>query len=288
MHHILINPTAGHGRAARVGEQVIETIRRQNMLHGISRTEAEGHAALLARKAAEEGAGTVIVVGGDGTVREATQGLQGTDAALGVIPAGTGNDAAKMLGLPQKPMDALRFIIDHPARPVDAGSVNGSLFFNVCGIGFDVCVLDYANRAKKFARGMLPYLWGVIRTIFTFKPVEATYSIDGAPPETCSTLIIAVANGRYFGGGLAIAPDSYPDDGLLDVVFVDTMPRRRMPFQVPKLVVGRVREIPGFSSRRCRKIEIAAPGLRMQIDGELLSTERAVIEIRERALLAHW
>lgn len=288
MLHVIINPVAGNGRANAIGAQVAETLEREGRLHGISRTEAIGHATELTKRAIRDGARTVVAVGGDGTVREVVLGLIGTDAALGIIPAGTGNDSSKMLGLPKKPSEALQHILANPAKGVDAGFVGDSLFFNVSGIGFDACVLDYANKAKKYVRGMLPYLWGVIRAIFTFYPADLTYRIDGAAPERRKLLIMAIANGNCFGGGLVIAPDAYPDDGLFDLVLVDSMPRHRLALSLPKLVSGRVKEIQGVRICRCKRVQVSGQNMRVNVDGELVSMAEAAFELKERALMAHW
>lgn len=288
MLHIIINPTAGNGRAARIGKSAAEALAAQNMLHGVSYTNHPGHATMLTKQAAQSGASTVIAVGGDGTVREVLLGLSGTDTALGIVPAGTGNDGARMLSLPKKPMDALSFILHTPARRVDVGTVNDSFFFNVCGTGFDVHVLDYAQKAKRYVRGMLPYLWGVLRTIFTFNPVDAVFEVDGEPPQRRKVLIVAIANGKCFGGGITIAPDSHPDDGLLDLVLVDAMPRRKIVFQLPRLVSGRVQQIPGYQMIRCKDVRIESDSMRVNVDGELLSLPQAQFTIRPGHLLAHW
>lgn len=288
MLYILINRVAGNGRAARIGEQIAGAARELGFPHAILFTEYAGHATELAREAARSGVETVVAVGGDGTVQEVVLGLYGTETALGIIPAGTGNDASKMLGLPKKPMDALKFILENPARGVDAGMVNDSIFFNVGGVGFDVCTLEYANKAKKYVRGMLPYLWGVLCSICAFRPFEIIYEVDGESEVTRTPLIAAVANGPFFGGGITIAPNAFPDDGLFDLVFVDAMPRYKLPFQLPKLVSGRVMEIPGVEVRRCKRVVLSAPGMRVNMDGEIKAMERAEFQIQPRALKAHW
>ncbi len=288
MHHVLINPTAGNGRAVPIGEMVSLRLTELSIPHKTILTERVGHATELARAAASDGVGTVISVGGDGTVSEIVQGLAHTGTALAIIPAGTGNDMSKTLGIPKQPLEALEFALSHPPRKTDAGRLNDFIFINVCGTGFDVQVLEYAEIAKKYVRGMLPYLWGVIRTIFTFHPVMATFSADGEAPVTGPLLILAVANGRCFGGGIEIAPDAVPDDGLFDLVTVDEMPRRIMPFQLPKLVGGRVMQIPGVSYRRCKTVTVTAPNMRVNIDGGIHPVERAEFSMLPGAMLVHW
>ena len=119
------------------------------------RTERPGHATELSRRAAENGAETILSIGGDGTALEVAKGLIGSESALGIIPAGTGNDFVKTLGIPRDPAAALDYILCHRARLTDAGEVSGQLFLNEVGTGFDVSVLDYAARAKRYVRGIL-------------------------------------------------------------------------------------------------------------------------------------
>ncbi len=288
MLHLVINPIAGNGRAARVGNELAESMEEQGIPHTVSRTEHAGHAVELARLAAVAGADTVIAIGGDGTVSEVARGLLGTGAALAVIPAGTGNDMARLFGIPKKPDDALRFLLDRPARPLDMGRINETPFLNVCGTGFDVCVLDYALTAKRYVRGLLPYLWGVIRTIFSYRPVAPTIEVDGEAPFRRPVLLLAIANGRYIGGGMDVAPDAVPDDGQFDLITVDAMPNWRMPAQLGKLLTGRILDIPGAQHRRCRRVTMSAPGMRVNMDGEIVPMERATLEILPGALMARW
>jgi len=288
MLHLVINPTAGGGRAKKVGAQIISCLQEAGREHSVSYTEGVGHATELAKNAVENGATTVIAVGGDGTVCETARGLLDTKTALGVIPAGTGNDIARTLGAPKRPREALEFIFSRPPRPMDAGGVNDTAFINVCGTGFDVCVLDYTLTAKRYVRGMLPYLWGVIRTILTFQSVEATFRVDGGEPETRRILILSVANGRYFGGGIRIASEAQPNDGYFEFIIVDHLSMWLMPFHLPKLVLGKVDRIPGYSRRKCKSVTIQAKNMRINLDGEIVPVESASFSVLPNALLAHY
>ncbi len=288
MIHLIINPTAGNGYAFRVGAQLVEFLQGRKIAHTASVTKRPGEATALAREAARNGAATVVAVGGDGTVTEVMRGICGTRAALGIVPAGTGNDFSKSLGIPKKPSEAMEFILSHPPRPVDVGQVNDRLFLNVCGTGFDVCVLDAMQRAKKYMRGMLPYLWGVVRTILTYRPAMITFEIDGGEPFVKPLLLLGVANGRYIGGGMCVAPDAQPDDGRFDLIMVDAMPNWKMPRYLLKLVSGRIREIPGVSFLRCQRVTMRAQGMRFNMDGEIDPLDEATFTIRPGALKAHW
>ncbi len=288
MVHLVINPTAGNGRGEKIGQHIVELLQKQGVQHVVYRTESAGHATWLTRQAVQASAETVVAIGGDGTVTEIARGLYGSKCALGIIPAGTGNDMSRVLGIHKKPEEALRFLLNTAPRPIDTAWVNDTIFQNVCGTGFDVCVLDYALPAKRYVRGMLPYLWGVLCTIFSFHPVEVTFEVDGEAPYTKRLLLLAIANGRYFGGGIEVAPNASPNDGQFDLVTIDSMSNWRLPFQLPKLLTGRIEQIPGVSFRRCRRVVMSAKDMRLNMDGEVISLEKATLEILPGALMAHW
>lgn len=165
MRMLIVNPIAGCGYALKVMEQVQSVLTARNLPFRVMRTEYPGYAAKLAREAVEMGCEAVYVIGGDGTFSEAARGLAGSGIPIGLIPAGTGNDFVKTLGTPKEPMAALDFILSHEPRPCDAIDLNGQLFLNVAGAGFDVTVLENVADFGGKIRGLLPYLVGLIRAI---------------------------------------------------------------------------------------------------------------------------
>lgn len=179
MRMLIVNPIAGCGYALKVMEQVQSVLTARNLPFRVMRTEYPGYAAKLAREAVEMGCEAVYVIGGDGTFSEAARGLAGSGIPIGLIPAGTGNDFVKTLGTPKEPMAALDFILSHEPRPCDAIDLNGQLFLNVAGAGFDVTVLENVADFGGKIRGLLPYLVGLIRAIWKHRPLQLTYTVDG-------------------------------------------------------------------------------------------------------------
>lgn len=288
MLYFIVNPAAGNGFALKIEQQIRTEMQRRGLECHFLHTEAPGHATALASEAAKEAdCSGVITVGGDGTAFEVACGLMNTGIPMGIIPAGTGNDFIKTVGLPKKPMDALEFILTHEARPVDVGGLNDRLFLNVCGTGFDVTVLDYTLAAKKYCRGLLPYLIGLIRGIAHYKPVHIRFSADGHTEER-EVLICSVANGRYFGGGIAICPDASADDGLLDLVVVEHKPRWCLPFLVPSLLLGRILKFSFTTHKRCKSVEIMSKGMRLNADGEIFDIDCAKFSVLQGALQLFW
>ena len=244
MYYAICNPVAGNGRGKKIGLQVKQALEKKGLPCRLILTEAPGHATFLAGAARQAGADTVLSIGGDGTAFEVAQGLLGGTCTFGIIPAGTGNDFVKTIGVPQDPMEALDYVLSHPARPTDAGEVNGRMFLNEIGTGFDVSVLDYAFKANKYCRGLLPYLYGVIRTLFRFRSVPITYAVDGGEPETRDAFVMAVANGGHIGGGISIAPEAKADDGLFDVVLVEKIRPRHLIPRLVGLMRGKILSFP--------------------------------------------
>jgi len=283
--YAICNPAAGSGRGEKVGRQVKDYLHAHGIPCRLISTEAPGHATDLARAARDAEADTVLAVGGDGTVLEVARGLIGSQVPLGIVPAGTGNDFIKTLGIPRKPMDALRYTLEHDPKPTDAGEVNGQVFLNEIGTGFDVSVLEYALKAKKYCRGLLPYLYGVIKTLFRFKSVPITLSVDGEEAETYDAFVAGAANGGVIGGGIRIAPDAKCDDGLLDVVIVEKVKKSKLLFRLLGLMRGKILSFPETRFVRARAVSFSAPGMRLNVDGEIMDDARVTARILPGALM---
>jgi len=283
---MIINPKAGRTKSREPLFDACVAFSQAGYLLSVRTTRSPADAV---RIAAEEGAkfDVVVAVGGDGTAYEVACGLLNTGVALGIIPVGTGNDFIKTIATPRKPMEALDFILTHPARPADVGRLNERMFLNVCGTGFDVTVLDCTLAAKKYARGIVPYLIGLVRGIFRYRPVHVRFTADGEVQER-DVLVCSVANGRFFGGGIPICPDASPDDGLLDIVVVENRPRWQIPFYLPGLLMGKVLNFKVTTHKRCRDIAIVSKGMRLNVDGEIQAMDRAEFSILPGQLMIHW
>ena len=285
---LIVNPAAGNGRSVATCNAVCKKLDERGIAYQLYQTDHPTHATKIAREAAKQGVETVIAIGGDGTITETAAGLHGTKTALGIIPSGTGNDFIKTAGIPGDWETALENILTKPARPVDTGSINDQFFINVCGAGFDVMTLDFADKAKRYVRGLLPYLYGVLRTIVAFKPVEMHIEIGDDLVLDGKYMIFSIANGRYFGGGIPIAPLAAVTDGLLDVLIVDAVPRWKLPAYLVPLMMGKLYKCKvahRYLTNRCR---ITSPGMRMQLDGEIIPMEEAVFFCEKDQLLLHW
>jgi len=284
----IVNPEAGSGYALKTEKMLRSEMKKRNIEARFLRTEAPGHATDLAREAAAQpDCSGVVAVGGDGTAYEVACGLMGTKTPLGIIPSGTGNDFIKTVGISKKPLEALELILKNTPRPVDVGRMNERLFLNVSGTGFDVTVLDFTLSAKKYVKGILPYLIGLVRAIRHYKPVHVRFTVDGVTQER-DVLFCCVANGRFFGGGIPICPDASPDDGAFDFIVVENRPRWMIPFYVPGLLMGRVLKFGITTHCRCQSMLLESKGMRLNVDGEIFPMDEARYEILPRALMLFW
>jgi len=286
-YFVLCNPISGNGAGKKAEPIILDALKQKGISCQAFVTERPGAAAELARRAADEGADTVIVIGGDGTLHEAAAGLINTKTALGIIPTGTGNDFVKTIGTPVRPQEALNAVLTFPPRPTDTLLVNDMVCLNEAGMGFDVMVLDYAEKAKKRVKGLLPYLYGVIRTIFNYHDVRISYSVDGGPETERDALVFAMGNGRFIGGGIPIAPKAAPDDGLIDVLVLKGMKKTRMLRVLTGLLKGRIMSFQETDHCLAKAVTVRSPGMRVNIDGEIVRMDEARVRVCPGSLLVH-
>jgi YegS/Rv2252/BmrU family lipid kinase len=251
---LIVNPSAGGGRALRVLPDVEQALRDAGIAFHVERTRGLGHAAELAAAAAQAGE-VAAALGGDGLVGAVAGALRGTDGLLALLPGGRGNDFARSLGIPRDAAEAVSVVAAGRERTIDLGEVAGRAFVGIASCGFD----SDANRIANATRvpGDAAYVWGALRALAGWKPVRFELELDGEPLVHVG-YNVAVANGRQYGGGMLIAPDAALDDGRFDVVMVADVPRRRFLAQLPKVFKGAHVGNPEVRVRRAREVRIAA------------------------------
>jgi len=281
----IVNPAAGTGRALQAALEIQSFMNQQHAAFRMEETTRQGEATEIARRAAARlGAdGTVVAVGGDGTVREVAAGLCGTETAMGIIPAGTGNDLIKSTGIPSGTDEALRFLLRQEAVPIDTGTVNDQFFLNVSGIGFDVTVLDETEKYKARFHGLLPYFLGLLRAIRFYSPQNLCIETDQERFEG-AFLICSVANGRFIGGGIPICPSADVTDHRFDCVLIRHVPRWKIPFYLPGLMMGRDLSFRVTKHLKTTSISVLGAHLRVNVDGEILAMEHADYRIHPGSL----
>jgi YegS/Rv2252/BmrU family lipid kinase len=190
------------------------------------------------------------------------------DAALGIVPSGSGNGLARELGIPLDPTRALDAALDGADRRMDAGELDGRLFFNVAGIGFDAQVAHQFAATGLVRRGFQRYAEIAVRELFAFRPADQTVSADGAVTRT-RPLLIAIANARQYGHGALIAPLARIDDGRLDIVIVEHRSAVATLVLIPWLFAGRIAGIRGVTMFQAAEVDVSSTGSMLyHVDGE--------------------
>jgi len=284
-YRVIANPTAGHGNGAKAIPIVEQNLKALGVNFDLIRTERVGHAIELARAAALEGVEVVVASGGDGTVNEVLNGLmmaraEGRNPALGVIPAGRGNDFSYCKGIPADLAAACKVLQANHRRKVDIGLIHGGkvkgerYFGNVVGVGFDAVTTIEVSRMPRWG-GFLSFLAAVLRTIFLYYK-GPTVKVDYDDKSlTLPTLLVAVMNGRRLGDGFYMAPEGKADDGLFDLVIAREVTRRRIFTLIPHFMKGTQATQPEITAVQAAKITITAEKgvLPAETDGEILCTD---------------
>jgi diacylglycerol kinase (ATP) len=270
--HLIINPAAGRGAARRAESVVARAFRSQGWAVEIVRTEHPGHAQTLAAEAVGRGARHVVAVGGDGTVHEVANGLLSVDAdaALGVVPIGSGNDFAKLLGVYRHdPARAVARLVTARSRRFDVGRVLDEWFVNSVGFGFGPAVVQSRNRMEHL-RGFLSYLVPIMKTFFTFEPMLFDLAAPGFR-ERGYMMMVEVCNGTTAGGSYRFAPDADPADGRMDVCLVRRLSLPRFLLAIPRVIRGTHLTMPEVAIIKTAKLTLRTPEQPMivHMDGEL-------------------
>ena len=269
---VIVNPISGTGGRPEVARRRIafaETVlKARGEGASLFVTEYAGHARDLARAAVENGVPLVVAWGGDGTVNEIASELVFRDVALGIIPSGSGNGLSRELGIPFDPRSAFEIAFAGRERVMDAGELDGHLFFNIAGFGLDARVAHEFASNGLVRRGFARYLEIAARELFSFVPEDHTIVAEGVATRT-RALLVALANGRQYGNGALIAPRARLDDGQLDLVVVSSRSPLAILLQAPMLFAGRVGDLPGVTMTTVSAVEITSsrPVL-YHVDGE--------------------
>ena len=285
---VVHNPTAGGGRAGRLAPQVVERLRGDGVEVAQHQTRSLEDARLAACQAAG-GVAVVVAVGGDGTVGACAAGRAdagpGARAALGVVPAGGGNDAARSLGLPAgDPLAAAGLLTRLRRRPADLATVAGRAYLNVAGAGFDSEVNRVANQRLGWARGRPRYVGAVLAQLVVGHTARFELVLDGWA-QRLEGWLVAVANGPSYGGGMRVAPQASLADGLLDVVVIGAIGKLEFLRTFPKVFSGGHVDHPAVTVHRAARVELAADRpLAVYADGEPAGALPAIFQVHPSAV----
>jgi YegS/Rv2252/BmrU family lipid kinase len=250
-------------------------------------TRSIEHAEALARAAVAAGR-VVVALGGDGLIGRVAGAVAASDGVLAPLPGGRGNDFCRGLGMPLEPQAAARSLATAVERRIDLAEAGGVAFLGIASLGFDSDVQVIANRTR-WVRGSQVYTYAALRALLAWRPAVFTVEICG-PDGTVSRRriegwAVAAANNRYYGGGMALAPDASLDDGLLDVVMTSRTSRLRFLRSLPKVFSGTHVHDPSVEVVRARSIVVDADRpFQVYADGDPVADLPATITVRPGAL----
>lgn len=282
---LLTNPASGDGRAVPAARAAARHLREAD----IAVTELTGggpeETLELARRAVSTGTDALVTCGGDGIAHLAVHAVAGTSTPFGIVPTGTGNDFARMLGIPlDDPVAAARIAAAGAVRPIDLGRVGERWFGTVLAGGFDAKVSDRTNRMR-WPRGKLRYNLAVLVELGALRPRDYVLELDGRR-ERVRAVLVAVGNGTSYGGGMRICPSAQADDGLLDVTVIGTVPRGRLLRLLPTVYSGSHISYPEVRTSRARTVRLSTPDVTAYADGEPFAPLPLTAECVPRAALA--
>jgi YegS/Rv2252/BmrU family lipid kinase len=279
---LLVNPSAGGGRAARVLPEVERELSRLGVAFRTVRTKGLEHARELVREASAA-AEVTVTLGGDGLAGAAAGVLRDGVAVLGVLPGGRGNDLCRVLGIPADPVAACAVIAAGAERAIDLGEVDGRVFVGIASCGFDSDANRIANAAPSWL-GNLVYAYGALRALAAWQPATFELELDGEARRYCG-YSVAAANSKAYGGGMFVAPDAELDDGLLDIVVSEHVSKLRFLVELPKVFKGTHVANPAVHVLRARELRISADRpFELYADGDPIARLPATVRLLPRAL----
>jgi YegS/Rv2252/BmrU family lipid kinase len=279
---LLVNPASAHGRALKLLPRLEEELDARRVAFRVERTRGLEDGVERALRAAEAGEAPVVV-GGDGLIGAIGGALAGSETPLGIVPGGRGNDLARLLGVPDDPRGAAAVLAGGQTRRIDVGEANGRRFLGIASTGFDSEANRRANETR-WLRGNLVYAYAGVRALIGWKPARFTIKV-GEESVRFTGYTVAVANSRFYGGGMMLAPDAELDDGEFDVITIGEVGKLRFLGNLPKVFKGVHVEEDEVRVFRASRLELSASRpFAVYADGERLTDLPASLRLLPRAL----
>jgi diacylglycerol kinase (ATP) len=292
----LVNPASGNGSTGKRWPELAHRAAQLGLQGETLFSDRPGHLIELAEQAARDGAALIVAVGGDGTLNEVVNGLMhaGATAELATIPFGTGMDFVRTHAIPNKFEDAVRTAVTGKTRTIDVGRVSYQSWdgqkaeryvANVGSVGMSAAVAQRANGMSKALGGKATFFYALVRVFLQWQNTLVSVELEGGEQHEARMHDVIVANGRWHGGAMLLAPDAQPDDGLFDVVLIGDINKRDFVTTSPKIYKGTYIEHPKVDVLRTRAVTVDAPErLPIELDGEQVGTTPARFEIVPGAL----
>ncbi|HEX7704881.1 MAG TPA: diacylglycerol kinase family protein [Thermoanaerobaculia bacterium] len=268
---IIYNPAAGRGRARRNVPAVEEYLRGRGARVDCEPSTGPDDLVRIAAESSRGGYDRVVVCGGDGTLNLAVREMDLEQVTLALIPSGSGDDFARVVGIPKDVRRACDVVLDGVVREFDVALANGLRYLGVAGLGFDSEVAEFANRHEGLLRGSAVYLYAIMRVLPRFTPRAVTITTEqGIRNE--QIMFAAVGNSRQYGGGIRITPDAILDDGLLDLCIVHETTRGQLLKTLPLAYTGGHVRSPFVETGRGRAFRFESErAMAVYADGEPLT-----------------
>ncbi|NOT48202.1 MAG: diacylglycerol kinase family lipid kinase [Acidobacteria bacterium] len=303
---VIVNPKSAGGSTRDNWSAIASDLRTHFGPFQVAFTKAAGDGARLAKDAAQAGRKFIIACGGDGTINEVANGIieSGADTEFGVLPSGTGGDFRRSLGIPNSPREAARAIRNGKSKLIDVGRITfqshadetvSRYFLNVSSFGLAASIIERVKSNKALdwlplggVRGRASFALSTLQEVVGLDPVTVRVKIDDGEERLLQTVNFCVANARYFGGGMMIAPDAKLDDGCFDLVNIGDIRTAKILLNAFSLYNGTHVELKEVKSTLAKRISVSPSDPQSQIhletDGELPGKLPAVYEVVPNAL----
>lgn len=303
---IIVNPKSASGSTRENWSQLASDIRTHFGAFSVAFTKSAGDGARLAREACGSGRKFIIACGGDGTINEIANGIldSGESVELGIMPSGTGGDFRRTLGMPQSPREAAKALRLGETKLIDVGKVSfqnhddetvSRYFLNVTSFGLAASIIGRVKSNKALdwlpsssVRGKASFALSTLQEVIGLDTVTVRIKIDGKEEKSLNTVNFCIANARYFGGGMKIAPDAKLNDGFLDIINIGDIKTAKVLLNAYTLYNGSHLDLAEVKSTLAKRIEARtmtnAEDIHIEIDGELPGKLPAIYEVVPNAL----
>ncbi|WFA08301.1 diacylglycerol kinase family protein [Tissierella sp. Yu-01] len=274
----IVNPVAGGGKTLGVLPLIEKRMKENSINYKIIMTQGPRDATKIAEENVEKFT-TIVAVGGDGTVNEVAKGLinkrMGT---LAILPCGTGNDFGRVVGIPNEPEKAIDVLLHNNVKTIDIGKINGYSFLNIASFGFDTEVVIQTNKIKKRIKNQFSYLLGVLATLVYYKRRQRGIIIDGVEYNR-NLVLLAVGNGRFYGGGLEILPMAKMDDENLHICLIKDLSNLKILALFPSIFKAQhIKYKKYVEIYKAKKVILKNnENININIDGEIVPIEGNII-----------
>ena len=303
---IIVNPKSASGATREKWSAIAADLRTHFGPFSVAFTKGPGDGIDLAKRSAESGRTFIIACGGDGTINEVANGIMqsGKDVELGVFPSGTGGDFRRTINMPSGTREAARALRTGITKQIDLGKITfqdfegetvSRYFLNVSSFGLAASIIERVKGATSMnwmpldnVRGRASFALSTLQEVVGLDSTTVRIRIDGGEEKTLNTVNFCVANSRFFGGGMKIAPDAKIDDGFLDVINIGDINTARIILNAHTLYRGTHLDLPEVKDILAKRIE-ARPlndntEVHLEVDGELPGMLPAIYEIVPKAL----